>query len=164
MGSAISENIVSCIGVVINLIAKKPEGEWYNAFPRKGAVYDQSSAALSCGDKTVRIHAVGALGKSGDPRAVGPLMDLLDDRDPEIRMAAVTGLGALKSGRSVEALLKCLLDRDEHSVMREEAAASLASIRSSGAIRGLREFIADESEDPQIRSCAEKILEKAGSR
>jgi HEAT repeat protein len=85
-------------------------------------------------------------------------MDLLGDADPEIRLSATIALGQLKSGRPVEDLIGRLRDRDERMVTREQAADALSVIRSTGALLGLREFTADEYEDPALRSYTENLL------
>ncbi|MFA4825100.1 MAG: HEAT repeat domain-containing protein [Methanoregula sp.] len=140
------------------LSLEKHDGEWFNSRSYKGAVYDLMYAAMSGTDAAGRIRAVIALGKSDDPRAVRPLMDLLTDMDPEIRLSATTVLGQLKSGRPVDELIGRLRDRSERTATREQAAVSLTAIRSTGALRGLREFIADENEDPALRSYAGNLL------
>jgi HEAT repeat protein len=147
----------------MDLSVEKPDVEWYNSLPRKGAIYDLAYEAVSGSEREGRLRAVVALGKSGDPRAVRPLMDLAADSDPEIRASVISALGGLKSGRSVEVLIGCLRDRDEQVGIRQDAAAALAAIRSTGAIRGLKEFIADESEDAEVRSAAKGILDSTGT-
>jgi len=135
----------------MDLMAEKLNGEWYSSFPRRGVVYDLTYAAMSGKSREERLQAVVMLGKSDDPRAVRPLMDLLGDRDPVIRGAATTALGHLKSGRSVEALLERLRDRSESVEIRNLAIGALATIRSTGALRGLREFASEPDEDPTLR-------------
>ncbi|MCK9581576.1 MAG: HEAT repeat domain-containing protein [Methanoregula sp.] len=143
--------------------AEKADVAWYNAFPRRGAVYDLAFAAASGTDKKDRLRAVVALGKSGDPRAVRPLIDLIADRDPEIRSLVVCALGSLKSGRSVEVLIGCMKDRNEQAGIRKEAAVALAAIRSTGAIQGLKEFALDDGEDPEVRTAVKGILDGVGT-
>ncbi|MDD1691376.1 MAG: HEAT repeat domain-containing protein [Methanoregula sp.] len=141
----------------MSLILEEQESEWYPAQPR-GGVYDLVSAATSGADTAARLRVIAALGKSDDPRAVRPLMDLLGDADPEIRLSATTALGQLKSGRPVEDLIGRLRDRDERMITREQAADALFMIRSTGALLGLREFTADEDADPALRSYTENLL------
>ena len=141
----------------MSIILEEQEGEWYSARPR-GGVYDLVYAAMSGTDSAGRLRSVAALGKSDDPRAVRPLMDLLSNADPEIRLAATTALGQLKSGRPVDDLIGRLRDRNERMVTREQAAVALVAIRSTGAIRELREFVADEHEDPALRSYTGNLL------
>jgi HEAT repeat protein len=137
---------------------EQKDGEWYNSFPQSGGVYDLIYTAVSGTGTADRLRAVIALGKSGDPRAVRPLVDLLGDPDTEIRLSATTALGNLKSGRPVDELIERLRDRSEEMAVREQAAVALTAIRSTGALRGLREFIADEDEDPELRAYAENLL------
>jgi HEAT repeat protein len=134
------------------------DGEWYNSFPQSGGVYDLIYTAVSGTGTADRLRAVIALGKSGDPRAVRPLVDLLGDPDTEIRLSATTALGNLKSGRPVDELIERLRAQSEEMVIREQAAVALTAIRSTGALRGLREFIADEDENPVLRAYAENLL------
>lgn len=135
----------------MNSSAAKMQGAWYEAAPGKGIVYDLSSAALSAPDTVSRLRAVVGLGKSGDPRAVRPLMDLVADRDPAIRRGAIAALGELKSGRAVEVLIGRLQDRGEEMEIRKRAAETLAAIRSTGALRELKSFSANADEDPALR-------------
>ena len=142
----------------MDISAEKPRGEWYDSFPGKGIVYDLTSTALSDQDTAGRLRAVSALGKSGDPRAVRPLMDLVADHDPAIRRGAIAALCELKSGRTVEVLIERLRDQNEQADIRRLAAETLAAIRSTGALLGLREFSADTNEDPALRSYVTGIL------
>lgn len=137
---------------------EQQDGEWYKSLPHNGGVYDLIYTAVSGTGLAERLRAVVALGKSGDPRAVRPLVDLLGDTDMEIRLAATKALGNLKSGRPVDDLVERLRDRSEQMVIREQAAVALTAIRSTGALRGLREFSLDENEDPALRSYTGNLL------
>jgi HEAT repeat protein len=142
---------------------EQEDGEWYNSLPHRGEIYDLIYTAVSGTGTAERLRAVVALGKSGDPRAVRPLVNLLSDTDKEIRLAATTALGILKSGRPVDELIERLQDRSEQMATREQAAVALTAIRSTGALRGLREFVADQDEDPVLRSYAGNLLKIIGS-
>jgi HEAT repeat protein len=142
---------------------EQEDGEWYNSLPHRGEIYDLIYTAVSGTGTAERLRAVVALGKSGDPRAVRPLVNLLGDTDKEIRLAATTALGILKSGRPVDELIERLQDRSEQMATREQAAVALTAIRSTGALRGLREFVADQDEDPVLRSYAGNLLKIIGS-
>jgi HEAT repeat protein len=137
---------------------EQQDGEWYKSLPPSGGVYDLIYTAVSGTGPAERLRATVALGKSGDPRAVRPLVDLLCDADSEIRLAATTSLGNLKSGRPVDDLIERLQDQNEQMIIRKQAAAALTSIRSTGALRGLREFTLNEGEDPVLRSYAGNLL------
>jgi HEAT repeat protein len=142
---------------------EQQDSEWYTSLPPRGGVYDLIYMAVSGTGTANRLRAVVALGKSGDPRAVRPLVDLLGDTDTEIRLSATTALGNLKSGRPVDELIGRLRDRSEERVIREQAARALTSIRSTGALRGLREFVADETEDPVLRTYSGNLLKDIGT-
>ncbi|MEN6395761.1 MAG: HEAT repeat domain-containing protein [Methanoregula sp.] len=147
----------------MGIILEQRDGEWYNSLPHSGGIYDLISTAMYAEGTAQRLQAVVALGRSGDPRAVRPLVDLLSDTDPEIRLSATTALGQLKSGRPVDELIGRLRDRDERIPTREQAAVALSVIRSTGAVRGLREFAADEDEDPVLRSLSGDLLKDIGT-
>jgi HEAT repeat protein len=147
----------------MGLSLEQQEGEWYNALPCSGGIYDVIHTAVEAPGPAERLRAVTALGKSGDPRAVRPLADLLGDANAEIRLSATTALGSLKSGRPVEELIGRLRDRGEKTAIREQAAVALISIRSTGALRGLREFVTDEDEDPALRSYSGNLLGDLGA-
>lgn len=142
----------------MNISLEEHGGRWDASLPHHGAIYHLVHTAISGSDAAERLQAVTALGTSDDPRAVRPLADLLGDADPEIRLAAIIALGHLKSGRPVDDLIGRLRDRAEQKGIREQAIIALCAIRSTGALRGLREFVADQDEDPALRSCAEARL------
>jgi len=142
---------------------EEQDEEWFNSLPHVGGIYDLIYTAASGSSRADRLRAVVALGKGGDPRAVRPLVDLLGDTDTEIRFAAITALGSLKSGRPVDELTEKLKDRSEEIAVRKQAAVALIAIRSTGALRSLREFVADEDEDPQLRTFAGNLLAEIGS-
>ena len=147
----------------MDISAEKPRGEWYDSFPGKGIVYDLTSVALSGPDTEGRLRAVVGLGKSGDPRAVRPLMDLVADHDPDIRRGAIAALCELKSGRSVEVLIERLRDKSEQGDIRRLAAETLAAIRSTGALRELNEFAADAKEETDLRSYTSALIAHLGT-
>ena len=135
---------------------------WNEPVAGRSVVYDLADAALHATATADRLRAVERLGKTDDPRAVRPLMDLLEDSEPAIRLAATTELGRLKSGRPVDDLIGRLRDRGEQDATRRQAIVSLAAIRSTGALRGLKEFAADEDEDSGLRASARDALKDIG--
>jgi HEAT repeat protein len=142
----------------MGLSIERNKGGWDASLPRRDVVYDVIDTAMHGAGNADRLRAVVTLGKSGDPRAVRPLADLLSDTSPEIRLSATMALGQLKSGRPVDDLLLRLRDPNEQMATREQAAIALSVIRSTGALRGLREFASDGVEDPALRSHAENLL------
>jgi cyclophilin family peptidyl-prolyl cis-trans isomerase/HEAT repeat protein len=76
----------------------------------------------------VRLQAVRGLGRLGDPRAIAPLVALLDDAslDPSLQLEVVTALGALKAAPAIDRLLDRLADPS--AAMRGAAITALAAI------------------------------------
>ena len=148
----------------MDISLEQQDGEWYKSLPHSGGVYDLIYTAVSGSGTADRLRAVVALGKSGDPRAVRPLVDLLGDTDQEIRLAATKALGSLKSGRPVDELVERLQDRSEQMVIREQAAVALARYteyrRSPGTqgVRGRRDM-----RITAIRSFAGDLLKDTGA-
>jgi HEAT repeat protein len=137
-------------------------GEWYSSVPGTDEIYHIIDEATAEKNPQERIRAVIALGDSGDPRAVRPLVRCCSDSNPEIRRHAVVGLEKLKSPRAVDTLIERLKDRREENSTRIRAAAALAAIRSYSAIEGLNERYSDLKEDPVIRAYIAEILQKEG--
>jgi len=74
--------------------------------------------------KDERASAVEALGRIGDPRAVGPLIVALKDEDESVRKAAAEALGHIRDSRAIEPLIAALKD----SNMRKAAVEALVNI------------------------------------
>lgn len=162
-GRALLVNTSDTITVNIMGISIERDGSSWNGTVSGGSVvYDLAYAALHATEPAERLRAVDSLGRTDDPRAVRPLMDLLEDSDPVIRLAATKELGHLKSGRPVDDLILRLRDRRELDAIRIQAIVTLAAIRSTGAIRGLREFAGDEGEDATLRLSARNLLGEIG--
>ena len=143
-------------------ISIERDNSWNGTASGRSVVYDLAYAAMHAAESAERLRAVESLGKTDDPRAVRPLMDLLEDSDPAIRLAATKELGNLKSGRPVDDLIGRLRDQGEQEAIRSQAIMTLAAIRSTGAIRGLREFAGDEREDAALRLSARNLLGEIG--
>jgi HEAT repeat protein len=106
-----------------------------------------------------RIDAMTTLGHSGDPRAVRPLMECCDDKNPDIRKSAIRALCRLQSPRAVGTLVERMSDRDELMETRQQAARALAVIKGFHAIEGLKRVSVDENEDPAFRRYIKEILD-----
>lgn len=72
------------------------------------------------------VLAAESLGKSGNPRAVLPLVEASRGEDPALRLAAAVALGRLGGTRAVGALKA--LRQDQNPSVRSMAAASLARL------------------------------------
>lgn len=135
-------------------------GQWYSSVPATDEIYQVIKQAMEGKDPKGRIRAVIALGNSGDPRAVRPLVLCCSDKNPVIRRHAVVGLGRLRSARAVDALIERLGDQAEDQSTRIHAASALAAIGSYSAIEGLHERYSDPAEDPGIRARIGKVLQE----
>ncbi|NWF72939.1 MAG: HEAT repeat domain-containing protein [Nitrospirae bacterium] len=63
-------------------------------------------SALTHAEWLVRLHAVEALGKTGSPEAVAPLLSVLfNDQDRAVREDAIRALGQIGDARAVEFLI-----------------------------------------------------------
>jgi HEAT repeat protein len=136
----------------MGMIADSMADEWDSSLPKTDGVYRLIEKTMNSRSPKVRIWAITSLGNSGDPRAVRSLIDCCQDQSPEIRLRAIEGLQSLRSGRSVEVLIERLRDKDELAETRQRAAAALATIKSFGAIRELRNRYEDPDEDGTLRT------------
>jgi HEAT repeat protein len=136
------------MGMITNSMADELE----DSLPATEGIYRLIEKTMNSRSAKVRIWAITALGNSGDPRAVRSLVECCQDQDPAIRIRAIEGLKNLRSGRSVEVLIERLRDKNELPEIRQRAAATLAAIRSFGAIRELRTRHTDTEEDERIRT------------
>jgi HEAT repeat protein len=145
-------------GDIMNMCAEESIGEWSGPLPGQGGIYRLIAEASGEMGQQLRSGAVIALGDSGDPRAVRPLVQCCSDEDPEIRRHATDALFKLRSGRAVHALIERIKDKREQADTRRRAAAALAAIRTYSAIEGLRDRIFDGNEDPAFRSYVAEML------
>jgi HEAT repeat protein len=136
----------------MGMISDKMADEWDSALPKTDGIYCLIEKTMDSRSPKVRIWAITALGNSGDPRAVRSLIDCCQDQDPEIRLRAIEGLQLLRSGRAVSVLIDRLRDKEELPETRQRAAAALATIRSFGAIRELKNLHTDPDEDSALRT------------
>jgi hypothetical protein len=114
---------------------------------------------LGAEDNRVRVAAITTLGRSGDARAVAPLIALLGDGNRGVREASVRALGAL-GGEAVEPLVRSLGDRDWHIRV-----GSAIALRISGDPRAVEPLILALSDENRfVRREAAKSLGRMGDR
>ncbi len=96
-----------------------------------GTVHDHWARVMVWDGDPPRREAARLLGESGDPAAVEPLMDVLDDADAGLVIAAVRALERLGAREAVPRLV-CLLGRREETVdgrtPADHAADALATL------------------------------------
>lgn len=116
---------------------------------------DELIELLGNSDLVARCAAVDALGKTGDARAVAPLIGLLGDRDLGFRVSCALG----KIGKvAVEPLLEVI--RDEDCAFRCGAVDALGEIGDTRATEPLIKLLGDK--DWALRSDAAAALTKIG--
>ena len=93
-------------------------------------------------------------------RAVEPLLDILDDKEPIVRTGAARVLGDIGERKAVEPLIALL--KDEVSSVRWSAALSLGKLEDERAIEPLIQCLKDE--DRMVRRSAAEALGKMGTR
>ena len=81
--------------------------------------------------------------------ALGALITVLNDQDPEVRVQAVHALGEFESPRAIEALGRVLIN-DPVPEVQKMAAWALGEIESAAALDGLAAAIENET-DPGVR-------------
>lgn len=104
---------------------------------------------------------IDALGRTGDARALVPVLRLVATGDPGVRRAAMTALGPLlgRDPRAADALIERLTDDDEE--LRVLAAEYLGQIRARAAVPTLVAMIAP-SQPPRLRRAAVDALGAIG--
>ncbi len=93
-------------------------------------------------DGHARKNAVQALGKLRDPRAVKPLIDVLQNKQNRkelVRRRAAEALGKLGDTRALGPLIAAL--RDENYMVAQYAAAALGELRDQQAVKPLIEAL-----------------------
>jgi hypothetical protein len=110
--------------------------------PAPGEDIDSLLSTLTIQDPRVRKAAISSLGKSGDPRAVAPLIALMSDENRVIREAAAQALGSLGE-LAVDPLVEALADPDWH--IRMGSAIALRIIGDPRGVEPLIRAIGDEN-------------------
>ena len=110
-------------------------------------------AALKDEDWAIRQEAASLLGTLKDPRAVPPLISLLQDQDRSVREAAIEALRSIGSP-AVEAVGVCLTEPDLS--IQESASAILAGIADERVLAPLTKAL--HSSDWIVRMHAAKAL------
>jgi len=130
------------------------KGEWGKCVEIGAPAVEPLIAALK--DEDVRMRAVEALGKIGDPRAVEPLIAALKDQDERMRKWAAEALGQIGDPRAVEPLIAALKDQD----VRMRAVEALGKIGDPRAVEPLIAALNDR--DERVRKWAAEALGKIG--
>ena len=103
-----------------------------------------------------------ALGKTGDTRAVEPLISALHDKDSRVRYGAVNALERIGDTRAVEPLSSVALQDDDWNV-RYCAVVALERIDDTHAIGLFTDALHDQTRDVRLRA-VEALLEFGDAR
>lgn len=110
----------------------------------------------------VRASVFRALGRIGDPAAVGPLLKALrTEQRPELRAAAALGLGDMADPGSLDTLLE-VLSRESDFGVRVSTITALGGFGVDKAVTALAAYTGDP--DARIRRGAIRSLGRTGSR
>lgn len=115
-------------------------------------------AIRQAGDWRARETLARALQELGEP-AVGPLVDLLADPDPELRQLAARGLGHTGSGTAVDPLVGRL--DDPSADVRHWAAVSLGELGARAAAGPLIDLLGEDA--GALRLAAARALGRIGA-
>ncbi len=100
-----------------------------------GPAVEPLVGSLENDDPGVRMMAVAALGRIRDSRAVGPLIEVLEnDEDSLVRAAAVDALRKQKDPRALEALLAA--EQNGNWVVRSLAKSAVEEVRAPSGEEG----------------------------
>jgi HEAT repeat protein len=95
-------------------------------------------------------RAASALCAIGDTRALGPLVEALEHRDPRVRIESAAALGELRDPAAVEPLLRAT--GDPELLVRAAAGAALDGIGTVAVIFGLSALVR-----PMIQGVAQPV-------
>ncbi|BDM80286.1 HEAT repeat domain-containing protein [Acaryochloris marina] len=113
-------------------------------FEQDGSQPTLSSLESIMYDSAGHALAAAKLGELGDPGAVEPLIEALNDRSSEVKANAFHSLGQLGDQRAVVPLLDRLEDPDD--LIRSQAALALAELGDARAIGPIIELLRTENE------------------
>jgi AAA family ATP:ADP antiporter len=109
---------------------------------------------------TSRMEAAKAIGfMAAQAPLVEKLEDLLQDTSPEVQRYAIQSAAALQRRQDVPALVQML----RSALLREDAAEALRKF-GTRVIGILADYLADKSEDPELRKSVASVLAAIGTQ
>lgn len=112
--------------------------------------------------RDILVSVIKAFGFKGDERAVLPLIDLLQDADPEVRQNTSKTLGKFSSPRAVEEMSIRLLDQKYPLGTRVLLAQSLGQTRQRYAVEPLLSAL--QSEEKDLQEAASEALSQVSKQ
>ncbi len=111
-------------------------------------------------DEGVRGGATEALGKVGDPAALGRLKTAMKSDTAQTRRIAIGSIALIADKRGEDALTEAITNQDDDNEARAQAAAGLGKIATPTALDTLFKTLNDD--DLKLRSAAVTALARAG--
>lgn len=124
----------------------------------KDLTFDALIKALQNPNDMVRRHAVIALGKIGDERAIEPITERLNDEAPGVRFYVPVALDMIGGEKIIEPMHEAL--KNEMAKVRTAAANILGKIEDEAGIDSLMNLLADN--DSYAKTSAINALTKIG--
>ncbi|MBI5359859.1 MAG: HEAT repeat domain-containing protein [Planctomycetes bacterium] len=121
-------------------------------------LWDFLLGCLKDKDPEIRFPAVIALAKSNDKFAAQDIEKLLDASEKDLLNFTILGLGMLGDISHAEKMMSLLKDRKSNKITRGFAAFAIGFMGHKPSIEALKQFITDENEDWEVRSCAVTAL------
>jgi HEAT repeat protein len=124
-------------------------------------VLEPLSRTLRDEDVTVRREVAFQFclfGKSSYKGAVAPLIEALDDPEPDVRSSVALALGASEDPRALEPLVQRLLQSDEVPIVRRCAAEGIDHLQDRRATSSLLRMVEQPQEDPEVRLFVARAL------
>jgi HEAT repeat protein len=124
-------------------------------------------------DADTSIEAADALGVIGDPRAVDPLIDVLNGRysknlaartDKAFKLSAAKALGKLKLEIAVRPLINIINNSDRKLYLRIAAVQALGDIGNKKATESLIKILTDNHSDMWLRATSASALGNIGDK
>ncbi len=117
-------------------------------------------SALKSSHFTIRVNAIEALARIGDPRSIAPLLHSLVDPHPTVKAKAIEALPSFPSPKTAKGLIAALKSEQKREY-RKAIVNALLSLCQQGIIEsldGLLKLLTDRGEDTQLRLQAMESL------
>lgn len=164
LGSLKEELAVRIQQLVLSVMKNDPDAEvrlqglesaaYLSGHPEVIAAIDDAWLSPSHDDQ---VSALRAMGRQGDPRWSGIIMNQFRSNEPELRFEAARAAATVGSQAMVPQLVE--LTNDEDAEVRMAAIESLGSIGGEVAVSVLREL--EQSDSPDVADAAGAALEEA---
>lgn len=116
-------------------------------------------------DPRTRITVIELLSRTGDPRAVPPLMEVLaSDSDLNVRALAATALGRLRSPLALELLVRTASSAERDPRVRTHAIKALGELGDTRAVIFLVEMMGEEFDPPFMDAAADSLAKITGQK